>query len=187
MTAGGANIDMDGLTVGVDIGMNRIALAVPELAYADSIDLGKRKRNGRRDVELRQLQGWLATWLTPGAVLWIDRPLFQGTGTSAGERLTETASAIMTALPWYIEPVEIHSSSWKSKVLGNHLASKDEIQSWLEINRPDLAQACQTEDEFDAMVIGLYGQGRASGEILAPVKPKPKKRAARGSRRASGL
>lgn len=160
--------------VGIDIGKARLAYGWPSWKQAGSIDLGKMKL--RRSAELTMLQDWLVTKVPTGVRLWIDRPLFAGTGTESGARLTETVAAVLTAQEWEHEPVVVSNMSWKSQVLNNTKATKDEIRAWVEEHYPDLAAICQTEDEYDAMVIALYGQGRTFGRILAPEPRKPKRR-----------
>jgi hypothetical protein len=163
------------IDVGIDVGKSRLAFAWPAVySQAGSIDLASQKLP--RSVELQWLQAWLITKLPTGVQLWIDRPLFAGTGTESGARLTETVSAVLTAQEWDYEPHMVFNMTWKSQVLGNTSASKDDIRRWVEENHPELAAVCQTEDEYDAMVIALYGQGRSNGRILAPEPKKPKRR-----------
>lgn len=166
--------DNDRNDIGIDIGKAKIAYAWPAYTAAGSLDVSRQKLD--RHLELRRMQDWLLTFVPRGARLWIDRPLFAGTGTSAGERLTETVGAILTAQEWVFPPTIVHSSTWKSQMIGNHRADKDEIRAWVETYHPELAEACHgVEDEYDAMTIGLYGRARSTGVILAPVR-KPVKR-----------
>lgn len=163
------------IDVGIDVGMRRLAYAWPAYGLSGSFDLGKGSSGMTRDAELRAMQQWLRAVVPDGVRLWVDQA-FAGAGAVAmAQRLTETISAVMTAQDWAISPIVVHSATWKSQVIGNHKATKDEIQAFLEVNYPQLASECQTEDEYDAMVIGLYGKGRAEGRILPP-EPKPPKR-----------
>lgn len=171
------------IDVGIDVGKSRLAYAWPAWKLAGSIDYASQKLP--RHVELRRLQDWLLARLPIGAQLWIDRPLFAGTGTESGARLTETVTAVLTTQEWYLAPKIIFSQSWKSQVLHKRDASKDEIKAWLTEQHPMLAERCSTEDEYDAMVIGLYGQGRSEGVILAPEPPKRKVRHPRERRAAA--
>lgn len=166
---GGSSID-----VGIDVGKARLAMAWPYWGITDYIDLGKAKLS--RHEELWHLREWLITKVPDGVQLWIDRPLFHGTGTAAGERLTETIGAIMTAQQWQRPPIIVHSSTWKAQVVGNHRAAKDEMRDWLGEHYPDHLAICQTEDEVDATIIALYGKGRADGVIAAPDVKRPSRR-----------
>lgn len=163
--------------VGVDVGLRRLAYSWPYWGLAASFDL--KKPGLPRDVELRMMQDWLVSKLPTGAQLYVDQA-FAGQGAVAvAQRLTETIAAVMTAQQWVVSPVIVHQATWKSQIIGNHMAGKDEINAWLLEHRPDLHQQCSTEDEVDATVIGLYGQGRVDGSILAPEPKKAKRRKAK--------
>lgn len=165
--------------VGIDIGKRRIAYGWPSWERSGSFDLGK-KPGPSRDWELRQMQHWLTRYIPVGAHLWVDQA-FAGVGNVAtAQSLSETISAVMTAAEWEHPPVLVHSSTWKSGLVGDHLASKAVTRAWLVDYYPDLAVACTTEDEVDAMVIGLYGQMRSNGGILPP----PPRRHRRRTRKA---
>lgn len=166
--------------VGIDIGMHRLAFGWPYWATADSRDFGRRKPKGQsRDAELRELQAWLVRYIPPGARLWIDQAFAGHGGVAAAQGLSETVSAVMTACAWDNPPVVVHSSTWKSVVIGNHLANKAQIHVWLSEHHPHLAELCDTEDEVDAMVIGIYGQMRSNGEVSAPVVHRRARKAAK--------
>ncbi len=166
--------DESTIDVNIDIGKARLAYGWPYWGMAGSIDLAGQKL--QRHIELRWLQNWLVSKLPVGVQLWIDRPLYHSTGLSSGERLTETVSAILTAQEWELAPIVIHSMSWKARTVGPPHADKDELRYWLAQNHPKLAAKCTTEDECDAMVIGLYGKGRTEGVILPPQGKKPARR-----------
>lgn len=160
--------------VGVDIGMAKIAIASPGDRWADSLDIARRKL--ARHEQLREMKTWLLSRTDGTEQLWIDRPLFHGTGTNAGERLTETVGMILSARDWIFPPQVIYQQTWKAQVIGNGNASKADIQAYLEAFHPELANLCHgIEDEYDAMTLGVYGQGRRSGAILAPVKATKKR------------
>lgn len=164
------------IDVGIDIGMRRIAYAWPSFGLVDSFDMGKKA--GRRDYELRAMQEWLNTKVPEGVQLWVDQA-FAGQGAVAmAQRLTETIAAVMTAQTWFLPPIVVHQATWKSQLIGNHMADKAEINAWLAEHRPDLHRLCETEDEYDATAIALYGKERSEGRILAPVpKKKPRRKA----------
>ena len=166
----------DGSTydVGIDIGKRRLAYAWPTYRLAECIDLGK--PGMRRDQELRMMRDWLRTKLPCGVQLWVDQPLSH-VGTEAFEGQAQTVAAVLTAVDWVNQPQMVYAATWKAQVIGNHRASKDEIRDWLWANYPQLWEVCQTEDEFDAMAIGLYGKKRSDGEILPPDVKTPKGRA----------
>lgn len=159
--------------VGIDIGKRRIAYGWPAYRLAGYVDLGK--TGTRRDGELRIMQAWLTRFIPVGVQLWVDQSFAGGGGTPIAQSLSETISAVFTAQDWTLEPILVHQATWKSQVIGNHMADKKEINAWLLQNYPDHHAKCSTEDEVDAMVIGLYGQGRTEGRILAP-EPRRKPR-----------
>ena len=159
-------VDAPWADVGIDIGKRRIAFGWPAWHMSDSFDLGK-KPGPSRDWELRHMQHWLNRYIPDGARLWIDQA-FPGHSVAAAMDLAETISAVRTAQDWVNPPVVVHSSTWKSAVLGNHLASKEEMLEWLTDTHPLLALQCATEDEVDAMIIGLYGTMRSNGHVPPP-------------------
>ena len=161
------------IDVGIDVGKNRLAYAWPYFGIAGSVDLSGQRL--QRHIELIWLQNWLVSKLPVGVQLWIDRPLFAGTGTESGARLTETVAAVMTAQEWELAPQIVFNQTWKSQTVG-YPATKDETKAWLTEHHPLLARRCTTEDEYDAMVIGLYGKGRTEGVILPPQGKKPARR-----------
>lgn len=167
----GSSID-----VGIDIGKRRLAYSWPYWGLVDHIDLGK--PGMRRDVELRQLKEWLASKMSVGVQLWIDQAYAGNGAISVAQDLSETISAVLTAMDWMHEPKIIHSGTWKAQIVGNHRAAKDDLRNWLIENHPALAAICRTEDEIDATIIALYGKRRSDGEILPPdvKRPKPKRR-----------
>jgi len=164
----GSSID-----VGIDIGKRRLAYSWPYWGMTEYVDLGK--PGMRRDAELRLMRDWLRTKLPSGVQLWIDRPLAH-VGADAAEGQAETIAAVLTAVDWVHAPIRVYSSTWKSQIVGNHHAAKDDLRDWLIENHPALAVQCITEDQCDAMILGLYGKGRSDGEILPPDVRKPTRR-----------
>jgi len=158
--------------VGIDIGGRRLAYGWPYFGMVGSFDLGK-KGGMSRDAELRAMRAWLNAALPHGVQLWIDIPFAGNGGVAAAQMLSETVGMVLSAQEWLCPPIMVHSSTWKSALLGNHLAGKDELSGWLHDRDTRLWTRCQTQDEIDAAVIGIYGQERAAGRILPP---EPKKR-----------
>jgi hypothetical protein len=171
------------IDVGIDVGKARLAYAWPAWQMVGSVDLTHQSL--QRHIQLIWLQNWLRSKLPEGVQLWIDRPLFAGTGTESGARLTETVAAVLTTQEWELTPQIVFNQTWKSQTVG-YPATKDETKAWLIEHHPLLARRCTTEDEYDAMVIGLYGKGRSEGVILAPQPPKPKRRHPRERQAAPG-
>jgi Holliday junction resolvasome RuvABC endonuclease subunit len=156
--------------VGIDIGKRRLAYGWPAWELAGSFDLGK--ATGRsRDWELRMMQRWLRTAVPDGIQLWLDQS-YAGPNIAVAQSLSETIAAVMTAQAWVLPPLLVHSSTWKAAVVGNSQASKVEVMDWLTDHYPLLAVSCHTEDEIDAMVIGLYGQMRSNGDVLPPASKR---------------
>lgn len=166
------------IDVGIDVGMRRLAYGWPAYGLAGSIDLG-RKSGISRDVELRTMREWLRKYLPVGVQLWVDQPFAGNGGIAAAQALSETIGMVLTAQDWTHPPVIVHQATWKSQVLQNHQAGKDEMRAWLFERYPTLYRADMTEDEVDATIIGLYGIGRSEGRILPPEPKKPKRRKTR--------
>ena len=172
------------LDVGVDIGTHRVAIACSQIPYAASLDYSAAKFRSRmsREEELRRLAEFAGhIGDTREVRLWIEKPyLSGGPGSNATTTIgmAETVGAIRAAGPW-LDVELVVPNSWKASVLQDARADKEAIQYWLHENVPHLAACCSTEDEYDAMAISIYGDGRARGEILPPEPKKPKKRAAR--------
>lgn len=158
--------------VGIDIGGRRLAYGWPHWGAAGSIEF-KRGSGLSRDRELWSMRNWLNGVLPIGVQLWVDIPFAGNGGVAAAQMLSETVGMVLSAQEWKVPPIMVHSSTWKSALLGNHLAGKDEISAWLHDHDTRLWSRCQTQDEIDAAVIGHYGRERTAGRILAPV---PKKR-----------
>lgn len=164
--------------VGIDIGGRRLAYGWPYWSTVESFDLGSKAKSGMpRDAELRAMRDWLNHHLPIGVQLWVDIPFAGNGGVAAAQMLSETVGMVLSAQEWTRPPIMAHQATWKSQLLGNHMAGKAEIQSWLAEHHPDLAALCKTEDEYDAMVIGIYGRERTAGRILAPEPKKRKRRA----------
>ena len=164
--------------IGIDIGTHRLAYGWPYWTMAASVDLSRHKPKGQsRDTELRTLQAWLVRYIPTGAQLWIDQP-FAGQGNVAtAQSMSETVSAVLTAQDWAVPPVVVHQSTWKVATVGDPHANKAATHAWLSEHYPHLAVVCDTEDEVDAMVIGLYGQMRSNGQVNAPAPHRPRRRA----------
>ena len=163
--------------VGIDIGGRRLAYGWPHWGNVGSFDLGTKAKSGlSRDAELWAMKDWLNSVLPLGVQLWIDIPFAGNGGVAAAQMLSETVGMVKSAQRWKRPPIMVHASTWKSALLGNHLAGKEEISAWLHDHDQRLWSRCQTQDEMDAAVIGLYGRERTAGRILAP---EPKKKPAR--------
>ena len=168
--------------IGADIGKRRLALAFPDSPEAYHIDLGDASSGLSRDDELVLIQ----RFVTPLAQyrvwphLFIEEPYLSG-GPAANAMTTiglaETVTALRLAWRWTSVTL-VNPSTWKSAVVGNFRASKDEISGWLLEQHPALHRICRTEDEIDAMCIGIYGKMRLSGEASEPERKKRARRRA---------
>lgn len=167
------------IDVGIDVGKRRVAYSWPAHGVVDFYDLVK--PGLPRSHELRMMRNWIASRLPENVQLWIDEPLSHGNGIGsiAARGLNETVVAIVTAHSWVHEPIRVYSSTWKSQVVGNHQAEKDDLKDWLVANVPQLAYQCRTQDEIDASIVGIYGKGRSDGVILPPDVRRPKRRTKR--------
>lgn len=171
--------------MGVDLGVRRVAVAC---AYAGGVSGWTAELNLKpgkdRHWELRELASFL--WRAPGdhgvahndVAVWMERT-FVSDGAKGNRTVSlamaETAGALLTAAHWP-QATMVVPGSWKAGLLGDGRASKEDIEEWLWRRYPELAVLCSTQDQMDCMCMSLYGQGRESGEILAPVPPPKRKR-----------
>lgn len=160
--------------VGIDLAKRRIAIGWPYWGMAASLDFGKKP--GNRNAELVAMRLWLVSKIPSGAHLWIEKTTIHGSGaaTLSAEGLAETRGMVLSASPWAGHD-DVGQSTWKAQVVGNGHASKDDVELWLRTEHPDLRAACSTEDEVDAMCVGIYGTMRMGGTIDPP-SPKAKRR-----------
>ena len=167
------------IDVGVDIGVRRIALGLPQLGLSHAVDLGTKV--GIRNVELYHLSGWMSQVLpVPGNIhLWIETP-FMSNGPKANQtttiKMAEVVGTIKSAGEW-AEVTLVGQSTWKAQVCGSGKTDKEGVAQWLFDHRPELYPKCRADqDRIDAMCIGLYGMMRTSGQVQPPVSKKRKKR-----------
>lgn len=173
--------------IGVDIGVRRLAIACPEMGWTTHVDLGRR-RTGRhalmRHEELASLKRWLWNTMTdvirlgvhPGDMaLVIEQPMLAAVGgsTQTLEHMSEVIGMVLAADSWGSAKM-VNVSTWKALLLGYGHADKEDIDAWLRLTAPELRQLCGTEDEVDAMCIGLFGVMLHDGLIE---ESAPKKRA----------
>ena len=167
------------IAIGVDIGIHRIAMAVPEAGWYGQIDLAG-AYIGRRDTELRELQRWVRTRvMTRGVtpVAFIERPFLSGSAANPTTTIgmAETVGIIRASVIWTAPSTMVNPSSWKKALVGKGNATKEEARYWLEDTIGKEKVDSMSEDEVDAMCIGYYGQGVIDGEISLP-QPAAKKR-----------
>lgn len=167
------------MIIGVDIGVRRLAIASPTAIWATSLDLGTKP--GVRHIELGDLSEWLwMTLMTLGEAgqmdLVVEQPMLTH-DSGVFESMSHTIGAVLSADTWHSALV-VHPSTWKSQLLGYGNADKADHEEWLYVNSPTLYNACDTEDEYDAMCIGLFGELLEDGLVEIPER-KPRKRAAK--------
>jgi Holliday junction resolvasome RuvABC endonuclease subunit len=155
--------------VGIDVGIRRLAIGIPQMGYPASIDLGKPGKLTREE-ELLTLAEWLTSEVDDTMGLWVEMP-YLSNGPAANQTtsigMAETVGMIRSASRWHSVTM-VGQSTWKAMVLGDGRADKSEVAMWLRENEPRLFDVCQGEDEMDAMCLGIYGQLRAEGAILPP-------------------
>jgi Holliday junction resolvasome RuvABC endonuclease subunit len=173
------------IDIGVDIGIRRLAIGVPMYNHAYHCDLEK-PGVWERDQELRTMTQWLREIVNlylyvpaKDIHLWVEQPFLSNGGKSNQTTtiaMAETVGAVQAAMLWGSVNI-VSQSTWKAQVCGNGRLDKLQVGDWLAMHHPGLSDICSGQDEVDAMCIGLYGIGRSSGEILAPVaKPKKKRK-----------
>lgn len=178
------------IAVGADIKVRQISMSCPELGLVDSIDLGK--PSGYRESELHQLADWVRVFYAETrrrargreTGLWIEKGFVATHKANGGSTiaLAEVSTVVRTAAPWdHVE--QVVPSTWKAAVLGYGHADKEDIQAWLAVTDPELADFCAREDETDASCIAMYGTMRLEFGITPPErKPRrarPRRAAAR--------
>jgi Holliday junction resolvasome RuvABC endonuclease subunit len=155
--------------VGIDIGIRKLAIGMPQMPYAASLDLGRPGRYTRED-ELLTLAEWLTSEVDDTMGLWVEMP-YLSNGPKANQTTTvgmaETVGMVRSASRWH-SLVMVGQSTWKAEVLGYGAADKTQVALWLKENEPTKFLACAGEDEMDAMCLGMYGVLRAEGAILPP-------------------
>lgn len=177
------------LTVGIDVGLRRLAIAMPDLAYAANINLpGPHKLT--REEELYQLQDFLAREVPEHIVsVWLELPYVSHGGRS-NPNVTIGMAETVGAVRCFRAGISVETvvpSTWKKEVCGDGRTDKDATSAWLLEHEPELFDACDTEDEIDAMCIGLYGKMRQTGLVMPPVsKPKGARRGRRPAGAAAG-
>lgn len=170
------------MIIGVDVGVRRLAIASPSMVRATSVDLGAKP--GIRHAELGEISDWLwmtlSQWGEPGEMeLVIEQPMLMrvGASTQTLEAMSHTIGAVMSADSWRSALI-VNQSTWKSLLLGYGNADKADHEEWLFVTSQALYGACDTEDEYDAMCIGLFGELLQDGLVSIPER-KPRKRAAK--------
>lgn len=178
------------IAVGADIKVRQISMSCPQFGMVDSIDLGK--PSGYRESELHQLADWVRRfhhdvrdWAYGKEIgLWIEKAFLANSAArslNATLSLAEVSTVVRTAAPWtHVE--QVVPSTWKAEVLGYGHADKEDIQAWLAVNDPELAEFCAREDEYDASCIATYGTMRLDfGLDLPERKPRGRRKATRGA------
>lgn len=103
---------------------------------------------------------------------FIEEPLV-GRGVKASMEISQTAGAILASL----SAVGVHTelvnvATWKMQVIGRGNAGKQDIKVYLNENHPKYAAECESQDEYDAACIGLFGVEtiRRARAITAPME-----------------
>ena len=172
------------ISVGVDIGIRQVAIGIPMLRWAGIFSL--KIRELERAEELLGIRRFLYGLAQVGhgmpfseMHLWVEEA-YLSNGPNRNQTTTvglaETVGTVLGAESWG-RAEKVGNSTWKAALIGDGKASKDEIAGWLLDNHRVLYNACAgSQDMMDAMCIGIYGEMRDSGQILAPVKRPKKKR-----------
>lgn len=167
--------------VGMDFGKRRLAIGWPYWCFTAVIDMDK--YGWHRSLELKQLREYSVARLPADVIIWGETPYLSGgvaSNPTTTADLAMSIGAVQSAQKWAGFET-IAPNTWKAAVVGNGHATKDEIQAWLLEHHPELAAACNgDENAYDAMCIGLYGIMRETGEVPPPTKKPRKKRATSG-------
>jgi Holliday junction resolvasome RuvABC endonuclease subunit len=173
------------ICAGIDLGVRKLAVGIPQMAYAASIDLGRAGRFTREE-ELLMLQEWLLAEVDDTMGLFVEMPYLSGgpaRNATTTIALAETVGMVCSSSRWASVAL-VGQSTWKAQVCGSGGADKETVASWLYHHERDLFAACDGEDEMDAMCIGLYGLLLSSGAILPPERHPPRRRIPSGRRPA---
>lgn len=162
-------------------------MSCPQYGLVDSIDLTK--MTGSREAVLSRLAMWTDEFYRSvlhlcrhrDIELWIEKAFLSNSGArslNATLSLAEVSTVVRVSAPWAAVE-QVIPATWKAAVTGYGRADKEDIQAWLALNDPELAEFCQREDEYDASCIGYYGQMRLEFGITPPErKPRARRRAA---------
>jgi Holliday junction resolvasome RuvABC endonuclease subunit len=153
--------------MGVDLGVHKLSCAVledtassePSLLRAESMDIGE----GARDLQLCTLASYahdMALSMDVGMV-WIEEVII-GNNRKYSLQLAEMKGAVLASMAHLrmfkgIDTRTVDNKVWKREMLDNGNASKQEIQNYIIETYPRYAPFCGGQDEFDAVVIALYG------------------------------
>ena len=155
---------MSGIAAGIDYGVSRIAIAIPQTNEYHEYVLSPGDNNKALTVLFEIVQNVLVH--THAEVVAIEAPI-QGMSRNVrvGISLAMVAGAISVAAQQCGSHVDIvPPASWKKTVLGVGNANKDQIKSYLEENHKALYSNCLSQDMVDATCIALYAQTLVAGE-----------------------
>lgn len=173
------------INLGVDYGTRRIAIACCEQEWAYSYES---KKEADRGIELYRLANFYRSKQMQYGIpahLWIESAIM---GISMNVNTTVgMASAQGAVLATHAGPCNVVSvSAWKAALVGHGHATKDDVALWLRDNYVHLWNACESQDEMDAMCLSLYGHGIREGMFDLPA-PKKKKRKLKGQNPALAI
>jgi Holliday junction resolvasome RuvABC endonuclease subunit len=163
---------------GIDLGKQRVSVVTYLLTSANAVQLkdvttvlvhptvrGQELHTLAKAVTgVSQSQQW--------DYAFIEEPLV-GRGVKASMEISQTAGAIMASLAAIGTHIElINVQTWKMQIVGKGNAGKGDIRLYLDENHPKYAASCESQDEYDAACIGLFGVEtiRRARAITAPVE-----------------
>jgi Holliday junction resolvasome RuvABC endonuclease subunit len=153
--------------LGVDLGIRKIAVAVITDGVSGYTLYGVPRlvlTKQRREVELHKL----ATFLQAVSVtydpdyVFIEKPII-GNNRKYSMQISEVCGAVMGGLGLADSDSTpkvdlVDNKTWKSELLANGNASKEEVQNYIIETHPAYAAFCgEDQDAFDACCIALYG------------------------------
>lgn len=163
---------------GIDLGVRKLAIGIPQMALAASIELQRGQLD--RESELLSMQDFLHEQVEQVMALWVEMP-YLSNGPHKNQTTTiamaEVVGMVRSAGRW-AQVSLVGQSTWKAQLIGSGRASKENVDFWLSVAHRDLHAQCDSQDEVDAMCIGIYGLMLDRGEILPPVH-RPRRRHAR--------
>lgn len=155
------------LSVGVDLAVRRIALAIPAEGIVERLKLPAK-------IELEDCGRHLGRWAVDmlrgynfaRTEMFMERPFMGGSHGNVRTAVSQgiVAGGIIALLRDEGCPVRLieHPSLWKKGVVGHGNANKERTGEWLAERHPALSEACRfdgkiDEDCVDAVCIGLHG------------------------------
>lgn len=144
--------------VGIDLGLRKVAVSIPERGVLRSIELNR--GDYTRAEELLKLQQFVTGVVPTAAIVSIEMPILglsRNAQTAIG--IGQTCGVVMASVAACSREIhDVAVSSWKKAVVGRGNATKDDVGDWLRTNHEALYRGCEgNQDLIDASCIAFFG------------------------------